>query len=168
MIYNLSFEVIKNFIMQLPTWFIVLACIIVFMGIVGQWALYSKCDLPGYSAIVPVWNVVIFLRMVGRPSSQSWIVMVPPVVILGLILFIPDLMTASMISAAFFIPWAVFMVKVYIEVCHCFGKHNPVSYVLIVLLNGVYLFNLALSEDEKYLGPVYKSQQNSDQQPAAA
>jgi hypothetical protein len=168
MIEKLSVENITTFITNLPTWVIVLGCIVVFMGIVGQWALYSKCELPGFAALVPAWNVIIFLRIVGRPATQSWLVMIPPALVLGLILFVPNLMIASAISAALIIPWSVFMVKVYIEVCHCFGKHSVVSYVLIVLLNGMYLFNLALSEDEKYNGPVYGKTKQGAGQPAAA
>lgn len=142
--------------LQLPVWVFVLLCIMVFMGIVGQWALYSKCDLPGYSAIVPVWNVIIFLKIVGRPSKQSWIVMVPPLIMLLSLLLIGDLTTSLIIAGLAFLPWAYYVIKVYIEVCHCFGKKNMVSYILIVVFNGLYLFNLALSQDEKYLGPVYK------------
>lgn len=142
--------------LQLPVWVFVLLCIMVFMGIVGQWALYSKCDLPGYSAIVPVWNVIIFLKIVGRPSRQSWIVMVPPLIMLLSVLLIGDLTTSLVIAGLAFLPWAYYVIKVYVEVCHCFGKKNMASYILIVVFNGLYLFNLALSQDEKYLGPVYK------------
>ena len=152
----LSMEKINTFIAGLPTWVIVLLCIIVFMGIVGQWALYSKCDLPGFAALVPVWNVSVFLRIVGRPSNQGWLVMVPPLVMLLSILFIPNLIVGAVIGGLIMLPWAWFMIKVYVEVCQSFGKRNMSSYILIVIFNGLYLFNLALSQDEKYEGPIYK------------
>lgn len=156
MIHQFELTKIWGLALNLPTWAIVLLCIIVFMGIVGQWTLYAKCNLPGYAALVPVWNVFVFLRIVGRPSSQGWIVMVPPVIALALILFIPNLYVGFGTAALVLLPWAYFMIKVYIEICQCFGKKSVASYVLIVIFNGIYLFNLAMSQEEKYLGPVYK------------
>lgn len=144
----------------LPIWVPVLLGIIVFIGIVGQWALYEKCDLPGYSCLVPVWNVIVFLKIVGRPTKHAWMVMVPPVfMMLPFILWnfeILGLIPASIIATVFFLPWAYFMTIIYKEICQSFGKFTTVSYVLIVIFNGLYLFNLALSQDEKYRGPVYK------------
>lgn len=157
MIKYLSMDALSELIKNLPTWAIVLLCIIVFMGVVGQWALYSKCDLPGYAAIVPVWNVSVFLQIVGRPASQGWIVMLPPVVMLSLLLFVPNIMLGAVLGGLVMLPWAWFMIRVYIEVCKAFGKKSTSSYVLIVIFNGLYLFNLALSQDEKYYGPIYKA-----------
>jgi len=145
---------------ELPIWIPVLACIIVFMAIVGQWALYEKCDLPGYSSLVPVWNVIVFLKIVGRPSSHGWYVMLPPVFMLLPFIFwnfgYLGIIPAASIAAVFFLPWAWFMIKIYKEVCLSFGKNSVVSVILIVIFNGIYLFNLALSQEEKYRGPVYK------------
>jgi hypothetical protein len=160
MYYILTADLIKSFVLGLPTWVIVLFCIIAFMGVVGQWALYSKCNLPGYAALVPVWNVQVFLSIVGRPQKQKWMVMVPPVVALTCFLFIPDMMIGGIIAGVSLLPWCWFMIKIFIEVAKCFGKKETSSFILIVLLNGMYLFNLALSQEEKYLGPVYKEGEN--------
>ena len=37
----------------------------------------------------------------------------------------------------------------------CFGKRTMMDYVLVILLNGLYIFNLGMSYDTAYLGPVY-------------
>jgi len=47
-------------------------------GILGQWSLYVKCGQPGVACIVPFWNVVVFLKIVGRPAWQSVFVVLPP------------------------------------------------------------------------------------------
>lgn len=156
MLHHFTFAELYALFLQLPVWVFVVLCIIVFMGVVGQWTLYSKCDLPGYSSIVPIWNVIMFLKIVGRPSSQSWIVIVPPLIILLSLLFIDHLTIALIISSICFLPWAYYVIRVYIEICNCFGKYSTISYILIVVFNGIYLFNLALSQDEKYRGPVYQ------------
>jgi hypothetical protein len=36
-----------------------------------------------------------------------------------------------------------------------FGKRSLLDYVLVILLNGLYIFNLGMSYDTEYLGPVY-------------
>lgn len=146
----------QDIIMILPTWVIVLGCILLFVGVVGQWALYEKCGLPGYSCLVPVWNVITFLKIVGRPAKHCYMVIVPPIIMAAAILITPNLWVGIAIAGVAFLPWAYFMIKIYVEVCQSFGKKDMMSYILIVLFNGFYLFNLALSQEEKYYGPIYK------------
>lgn len=99
------------------------------IAILAQWRLYEKCRQPGLAAFVPVWNVIVFLRIVGRPASDGWKMLIP---IYGQLYFIP---------------------MVWIEVIACFGKKSLLDKVLVIVLNGLYILNLALS-DEQYLGPL--------------
>lgn len=96
----------------------------------AQFRLYEKASQPGIAAFVPVWNVIVFLRIVGRPASDAWKMLIP---IWGQLYFLP---------------------KVWIEVCTCFGKTSKMDHVLVILLNGLYIMNLALS-DAMYMGPLY-------------
>jgi len=97
----------------------------------AQWRLYEKAGQPGLAALVPVWNVIVFLKIVGRPARDGWKMLIP---IWGQFYFIP---------------------KVWIEVCQSFGKRSTLDYVLVIALNGLYILNLALSEDTRYQGPIY-------------
>jgi hypothetical protein len=45
--------------------------------------------------------------------------------------------------------------KVWIELCQSFGKRTLLDHVLVILLNGLYIFNLGMSYDTTYVGPVY-------------
>lgn len=116
--------------------FIALA-VFAFIAFVAQWRLYEKADLPGYASLVPVWNVIVFLKIMGRPAHHIFYFLIP-----GYNIY--------------------FLIKVYIELCHCFGKRSMLDYVLVILFNGFYILNLGLSYEEKYYGPVYK-QPNVDQ-----
>ena len=122
---------------------LIVICIIVFIGIVGQWALYSKCDLPGIACIVPFWNVVVFLKIMGRPWYHMFFFLIPLYNI-------------------------YFVFKVYIELCQSFGKTSTTDYILVVLLNGLYVLNLALSYDTKYVGPVYGKEKAAASEAVAA
>jgi hypothetical protein len=99
------------------------------IAILAQWRLYEKCRQPGLAAFVPVWNLIIFMRIVGRPDRDVWKMLIP---IWGQVYFLP---------------------KVWIEVVQCFGKRSVLDYVLVIVFNGLYILNLALS-DEQYLGPL--------------
>lgn len=101
------------------------------IGILAQYRLYEKAGQPGLAAVVPIWNVVVFMRIVGRPDRHAWLMLVP---IYGQLYFIP---------------------KVWIEVVQSFGKRSMVDYVLVILLNGLYILNLAMSYETEYEGPVY-------------
>lgn len=103
----------------------------ILIGVVAQWRLYEKASQPGIASIVPVWNMIIFLKIVGRPASHMWLILIP---IYGQLYFMP---------------------KVWIEMCQAFGKRTMLDYILVVVFNGLYILNLGLSYDIDYLGPVY-------------
>ena len=101
------------------------------LSVVAQWRLYEKAGQPGIASIVPVWNVIIFLKIIGRPASHMFLFLIP---VYGQFYLIP---------------------KVWIELCQSFGKRTMLDYVLVVLLNGLYIFNLGMSYDTEYIGPVH-------------
>ena len=102
----------------------------IIIGIVAQWRLYDKAGQPGWSAIIPIYNMIIFLRVVGRPASHLFLFLIP-----GYNLYL--------------------VIRVWIETAQSFGKRSIVDYVLVVLLNGLYILNLGMSYDTRYVGPVY-------------
>ncbi len=104
---------------------------LIMIAIVAQWRLYEKADLPGVACVVPVWNAIVFLKLAGRPASHVWYFFVP---LWGQFYFTP---------------------KVWIEVCQSFGKRTMTDYIMVVLLNGLYILNMGLSYDIEYYGPVY-------------
>lgn len=117
--------------------FFILFLFFLFIATVAQWRLYEKANLPGVASIVPIWNVIVFLKIVGRPASHFWYFFIP---VWGQLYFIP---------------------KVYIELCNSFGKNSILDYVLIMIFNGFYILNLGLSYETVYLGPVYNKEKNT-------
>lgn len=133
---------------------IIIALLIAF-GILGQWVLYYKCDLPGIACLVPVWNIMVFLRIMGRPSWQSIFLMVPPPVIAYLVYTGDTSMMANIILVLMLVTFVGFALLVYVELCKCFGKNNIVSYILCITLNGLYVMYLGMSGETEYQGPLY-------------
>lgn len=103
----------------------------VVLSVVALWRLYDRAGQPGVSAIIPVVNALVFLKIIGRPAWHIWLFFIP---VYGQLYLIP---------------------KVWIELCQSFGKRTMLDYVLVILLNGLYIFNLGMSYDTVYEGPVY-------------
>ena len=101
-----------------------------FIGAVAKWRLFVKCDQPGLASMVPIWDLIVTLKIVGRPTSHAWYFLIPVVNIF-------------------------FGFKLLIELAQSFGKTSIFDYVLVVLLNVLYVLNLALAYNEEYHGPVY-------------
>ena len=124
-------------------------------GILGQWVLYYKCSLPGISCLVPVWNVIVFLKIMGRPSWQVIFFMLPPPVIAYIIFTGDTSMVANIALISLSIIFLIFTVIIYVELCQCFGKNSIGSYITILLFNGLYVLYLGISGDTEYIGPVH-------------
>jgi signal peptidase I len=103
---------------------------VILIGAVAKWKLYVKCDQPGIAAIIPIFDVIIFLRIVGRPASHIFLLLIP-----GFNVY--------------------FTYKLFIELVQCFGKFSVIDYVLVCVFNVFYLLNMGLAYNEEYFGPVY-------------
>jgi hypothetical protein len=96
----------------------------------GAARLFAKADQPWVAAFIPVWNVAIVLKMVGRPVSHL---------------------------AFFLVPFynVYFFFRLCVELAQSFGKYSIIDYVLVSVFNVFYVLNLALAYNEEYQGPVY-------------
>jgi hypothetical protein len=173
-----------DYILHLSPGILIALVIVIFIGLVSQAALYAKAGEPWIAALVPVWNVMIFVDVVGRPKWQSWIIMVPGLIIMGMIvLYWPQLdglfpvidsetlvagpwgtkspfseaMVPIYVIAGVSVPMLVFMMIIFTEICESFGKHGTTDKILSVVFNGAYiLFAIALAPNVQYEAPWYK------------
>ncbi len=51
----------------------------VILVIVAKWKIFEKAGQPGWAAIIPIYNKLIMLRIVGRPDWWIVLVFIPPV-----------------------------------------------------------------------------------------
>jgi signal peptidase I len=107
-----------------------LVMFLVIIGAVGAAKLFAKANQPWYAAFIPVWNMVVVMRIVGRPASHV---------------------------AYFLVPFynIYFFFRTCVELAQSFGKYTVLDYVLVCLLNIFYVLNLALAYNEEYHGPVF-------------
>ncbi len=80
---------------QLPTGVIVFYLIVVILLIASMWKIYTKAGKPGWAAIVPIYNYVVLLDIVGKPVW--WIVLL----FIPLVNFIVAIMVINLLSKSF-------------------------------------------------------------------
>lgn len=94
--------------------------------------LFMKCEQPIWAAFVPGYNVVVAMRILGRPDAHALLFLIP----------------------AFNV---YFFFKTVIELAQSFGKHTMTDFALAAVFNVFYVLNLSLAYQEEYQGPVYGS-----------
>ena len=105
-------------------WIIYLAVIIVIIA--AFWKVYAKAGKPGWAAIVPIYNLIVLLEIVGRPLWWFFLFLIPGVnFIIGII--------------------------VYIDLAKSFGK--SAGFGIGLLLLGFVFFPILGFGDAEYQGP---------------
>lgn len=105
---------------------------ITLIALAGNWRLFVKCNQPGWAVIVPGYNVVVAMRIIGRPASHALFFLIP-------------------------VYNLYFFFRTILELANTFGKESTLDYALASVFNVFYILNLGLSEEEEYQGPVYGS-----------
>lgn len=97
------------------------------LSIAGLWGIFTKARKPGWAALIPIYNVVVLLQVIGKPWWWVILLIIPCV---GLIMWI----------------------FVSIELAKVFGK--GAGYTIGLILLGFAFLPLLGFGDAKYQGPV--------------
>jgi len=106
-------------------WFIFFLVVQV-IHFLGTWKLYVKAGRKAWEAIVPIYNAIVLMKIIKRPTW--WVIL----------LFIP------------IINLLMFPV-VWVETVRSFGKYKSIDSIIAVLSLGFYNFYLNYVEDVKYV-----------------
>ena len=98
---------------------------------IGLWKLFQKAGRKGWEAIVPLYNIIVLLKIVGRPLWWFIMLLVP---VINLIFF------AAVLS----------------DLYRSFGRHSFGAHTLGILFFFIYTPYIAFSEKTAYLGPAGK------------
>ena len=90
--------------------------------IASMWKIYSKAGEPGWAAIVPIYNIVVLLKIVGRPIWWIVLFLIPIVSIIVSFIVMIDLAKAFGKGAGFGIG-AVFLPFIFLPML-AFGDAN--------------------------------------------
>ena len=95
--------------------------------VAGLWKVFSKADEPGWAAIIPIYNLYVLTKIIGRP--WWWLIL----------LFIP--------VVGFFVHFIMA-----IDLAKSFGKDTAYGIILLGILNLVGYLILGFG-DAEYVGP---------------
>ncbi len=105
-------------------WLFYIAVIV--FAIVVQWKIFTKAGQPGWASIIPIYNIIVLLEIVGKPWWYLLLMLIPFVNI-------------------------VILIMVMIALAKVFGKDGGFA-VGLILLSIIFMAILAFG-DAKYLGP---------------
>lgn len=57
--------------------FLLVLGVIVIVGVVSLWKIYSKAGKPGWVVIIPIYNYLVLLEIVGRPWWWLILILIP-------------------------------------------------------------------------------------------
>ena len=99
---------------------------IIVLLIAAQWKIFTKAGKPGWAAIIPIYNVIVLLEIVGKPIW--WIIL-------------------------FLIPFVniVIIIIVLHQLSLSFGK--DVGFTIGLILLGIIFFPILGFGDSQYIGP---------------
>jgi hypothetical protein len=105
---------------------VVLYIAVIALMIASAWIVFTKAGKPGWAAIIPIYNVIVMLEIVGKPWWWILLMLIPSVNI-------------------------VILIMVYHRLSLSFGKGAGFT-VGLIFLSFIFLPILAFG-DAKYLGP---------------
>lgn len=79
----------------IPTGLIAGYLILIVIMIIALWKIFEKAGQPGWAAIIPIYNLYILLKIVGKPSWWIILMLIPFVNIIF------SIWTANMLSKSF-------------------------------------------------------------------
>ncbi len=106
--------------------FIAIYLAVLVVIIAGQWKMYAKAGQPGWACIVPIYNIWVLLKIVGREGWWLLLFLIPCVNIVAIVI-------------------------VYLDLAKSFGKSSGYG-VGLVLLPFVFIPMLGFG-DARYVGP---------------
>lgn len=100
---------------------------VIFLMIASMWKIFEKAGEKGWKAIIPIYNLVVLLQIVGKPDWWALLMLLMP------------------ITHLIFLPWTYNMLS------KSFGKDEGFTVGLILL--GIVFFPVLAFGDAEYQGP---------------
>lgn len=108
------------------TTILILILIVQIIHFLGTWKLYKKAGRKIWEAALPIYNAIILMKIINRPSWWSLLLFIP---IINLIMF----------------------PVIWVETLRSFGKNNTTDTILGVVTLGMYIYYVNYTTDATYI-----------------
>jgi hypothetical protein len=75
----------------MSTGYIIVWLIIMIFLLAAEWKIFTKAGKPGWAILIPIYNIIVFLEIVGRPLWWIVLLLIPFVNLIIMIILINDL-----------------------------------------------------------------------------
>lgn len=117
--------------------------------IIAQWLIYNKAKQPGWAVLIPIYNMIVLLKIVGRPAS--WIFWFLQIILFYALFFIaPGIFTGILLFLSY-AALLVFAVIILNGLSKSFGKDAGFTVGLIFL--GFIFYPILGFGKATYIGP---------------
>ena len=62
---------------EFPTGLFVFIGVVALFMFVAHWIIYTKAGKPGWAAIIPIYNIIVLLEIVGKPWWWIFLMLIP-------------------------------------------------------------------------------------------
>ena len=111
--------------MTLYLWFVFFLAVQV-IHFLGTWKLYESAGRKRWEAIIPVYNAIVLMKIIGRPTWWTFLLFIP---IINLIMF----------------------PVIWVETIRSFGKKTTADTLLVIATLGFYIFYLNYTQSLNYI-----------------
>ncbi len=129
--------------------FIILSVTVIVIA--GAWKIFQKAGQEGWKCLIPFYNAVVLLKIIGKPTWWILPLCVPFIISAGISIAAPTNSGAQLIGMALNIIGYVYLVWAYNMLSKSFGKTEGFTVGLIFL--GFIFIPILGFGDARYLGP---------------
>ena len=112
-------EIFQGLLFGLGFFFSIFLLTLVIILIVARWKIFIKANQPGWASLIPIYNALIFLRIIGKPWWWILLFCIPVVNIVFIVLAL-DLLSKSFSKPVWFTV-GLFFLPIIFELILAFG-----------------------------------------------
>jgi len=111
--------------MSIYQWFLFFLLIQI-VHFLGTWKLYETAGRKRWEALIPVYNAIVLLKIIGRPTWWTFLLFIP---IINLIMF----------------------PVIWVETIRSFGKNSKLDTFLVIITLGFYIYYISYTQKLNYI-----------------
>ena len=95
---------------------IIIYLAIIVLVIVSMWKIFTKAGKPGWACIIPIYNVIVLLEIVGKPWWWLLLILFVPIANIVLLIWMTNLLSKSFGKSVGFTLGLIFLGFIFVPI----------------------------------------------------